>query len=240
MTCIIVDDEPLAREEMQSLIQEVSQLEVIGKFSNAVAALDFLKKTTADLIFLDIEMPMVTGLEFAEQVPKTSLIIFTTAYSQYALKSYELDAIDYLLKPIEKKRLEKAINKAIAYNKLLWTEVKSTVEGNADEYLLIKADRRYYRINNKDIRFIEGLKDYVVIHTRNQKLITAMNLKTIHQKVPAGIFLRVSKSYVVNKEYIESFDNHNIYIGETEIPLGDVYKKEFFENYAGGFLSPEG
>lgn len=241
MTCIIVDDEPLAREEMQSLIQEVSQLEIIGKFSNAVTALEFLKITTADLIFLDIEMPLVTGLEFAEQLPRQSLLIFTTAYSKYALKSYELDALDYLLKPVDKKRLEKAINKAIAYNKLLSAEtVKNTVEGNADEFLLIKADRRYYRINNKDIRFIEGLKDYVVIHTRSQKLITAMNLKTIHQKVPAATFLRVSKSYVVNKEYIESFDNHNIYIGETEIPLGDVYRAAFFDSYAGGFLSAEG
>src|SRR5689334_8216516 len=173
MTCIIVDDEPLAREEMQSLIEEVSELEIIGKFSNAVTALEFLKTTTADLIFLDIEMPLVTGLEFAEQLPRQSLIIFTTAYSKYALKSYELDALDYLLKPVDKKRLEKAINKAIAYNKLLSAEtVKNTIEGNADEFLLIKADRRYYRINNKDIRFIEGLKDYVVIHTRNQKLIT--------------------------------------------------------------------
>jgi two-component system, LytTR family, response regulator len=239
MTCIIVDDEPLAREEMQSLIQEVSQLQIIGKFSNAVAALEFLKTTTVDLIFLDIEMPLVTGLEFAEQLPKQSLVIFTTAYSQYALKSYELDAIDYLLKPVDKKRLEKAINKAIAYNKLLSAETeKGTVEGNADDFLLIKSDRRYYRINNRDIRFIEGLKDYIVIHTRNQKLITAMNLKTIHQKLPA-VFLRVSKSYVVNKEYIDSFDNHNIYLGETEIPLGEVFRKEFFKNYAGGFLREE-
>lgn len=239
MTCIIVDDEPLAREEMQSLIQEVSELQIIGKFSNAITALEFLKTTTADLIFLDIEMPQVTGLEFAEQLPRQSLVIFTTAYSQYALKSYELDAIDYLLKPIDKKRLEKAINKAIAYNKLLSAETeKSTVEGNAGDFLLIKADRRYYRINNREIRFIEGLKDYIVIHTRNQKLITAMNLKTMHQKLPAA-FLRVSKSYVVNKEYIDSFDNHNIYLGETEIPLGDVYRKEFFKSYAGDFLSPE-
>ena len=238
MTCIIVDDEPLAREEMQSLIQEVSPLQIIGKFSNAVTALEFLKTTTVDLIFLDIEMPMVTGLEFAEQLPKQTLIIFTTAYSKYALKSYELDAIDYLLKPVDKKRLEKAINKATAYNRLLSADtVKSTVEGNAGEFLLIKADRRYYRINNKDIRFIEGLKDYIVIHTRDQKLITAMNLKTMHQKLPAATFLRVSKSYVVNAAYIESFDNHNIYIGETEIPLGDVYRSAFFERYAGGFLS---
>ena len=240
MTCIIVDDEPLARDEMQSLIQEVSQLEIVGKFSNAPAALDFLKSQEVDLIFLDIEMPIVTGLEFAECIPRQTLIIFTTAYSQYALKSYELDAIDYLLKPVEKARVEKAINKAITYKKLLTdTTETSTVESNTDDHLFIKADRKYYKVNFKDIRYIEGLKDYVVIYTQSQKLFTAMNLKTIHQKIPAGIFLRVSKSYVVNRDYIESFDNHTVYIGESEIPLGEVYKKELFEKYMGGSFNPE-
>lgn len=240
MTCIIVDDEPLARDEMQALIQEVSQLEIIGKFSNAVTALDFLKTREVDLIFLDIEMPRVTGLEFAERVPKQTLIIFTTAYSQYALKSYELDAVDYLLKPIEKVRAEKAINKAITYKKLLTDQTETgTVEANADDHLFIKADRKYYKVNFRDIRFIEGLKDYVVIYAQNQKLFTAMNLKTIHQKIPADIFLRVSKSYLVNRNYIESFDNHTIYIGESEIPLGEVYKKEFFEKYMGSSFNSE-
>jgi DNA-binding LytR/AlgR family response regulator len=240
MKCIIVDDEPLAREEMQALIRDVSRLEVCGVFSNALAALDFLKKNDVDLVFLDIEMPMVTGLEFAGQLPGRSLTIFTTAYPQYALKSYELDAIDYLLKPIDKARLKKAISKAEAYGKLLSDETeKNTVEANTNDFLIIKAERRFYKINFGDIRFIEGLKDYVVIHTGNQKLITAMNLKTIHQKVPQQIFLRVSKSYVINKNYIESFDHHNIYLGETEVPLGDVYKKDFFRIYSGGSFNPE-
>ena len=198
MNCIILDDEPLARAEMQSLIREVSNLEILGDFSNALTAVDFLKTNQVDLIFLDIQMPLMTGLEFAESLPKQSLIIFTTAYSQYALKSYELDAIDYLLKPIEKQRLEKAIYKA------------------------------------------ELLKDYVVIHTKTQKLITAMNLKTIHQKIPADIFLRVSKSFVINLNFIDSFDKHNIYIDESEIPLGEVYKSDFFEAYSGGSLNLEG
>jgi DNA-binding LytR/AlgR family response regulator len=240
MTCIIVDDEPLARDEMQSLIQEVSQLEIIGKFSNARAALDFLKTKDVDIIFLDIEMPVVTGLEFAEHIPKQSLIIFTTAYSQYALKSYELDAIDYLLKPIEKTRVEKAINKAILYKNLLSEDVaKNTVESNTEDFLFIKADRRYYKINFRDIRYIEGLKDYVVIYTQQQKLLTAMNLKTIHQKIPQATFLRASKSYLVNKDHVDSFDNHSVYIGESEIPLGEVYKKEFLEEFLGNALNPD-
>lgn len=219
MNCIIVDDEPLARAEMEALINEVSSIEILGSFSNALTALDFLKSNQVDLVFLDIEMPMVTGLDFAAQLPGATLIIFTTAYAQYALKSYEFDAIDYLLKPVDKHRLDKAIKKAEAYQKLL----SDSPERNTIE----------------DIRFIEGLKDYVVIHLAGQKLITAMNLKTFHQKIPQDVFLRVSKSYVVNKNYIESFDHHTIYIGGSEIPLGEVYKKEFFTIYSGGSISPE-
>jgi DNA-binding LytR/AlgR family response regulator len=185
-------------------------------------------------------MPLVTGLEFAEKRPKQSLIIFTTAYSQYALKSYELDAIDYLLKPIEKHRLEKAIQKAELYNQLLsQSTIKNTIESNTNDFLFIKSDRRFYKLNFEEIKFIEGLKDYVVIHTKTQKLITAMNLKTIHLKIPGDKFLRVSKSYVVNINFIDSFDNHNIYIDESEIPLGEVFRSEFFRVYSGGSLNSE-
>ena len=240
MNCIIVDDEPLARSEMKSLITEISNIDILGEFSNAPSALDFLKDNDVDLIFLDIEMPMVTGLEFAEMLPKKSLIIFTTAYSQYALKSYELEAVDYLLKPIDPQRLKKAVEKAILYTELLSKDtVKNTVESNTADFLFIKAERRFYKISFSDIKFIEGLKDYVVIHTKQQKLITAMNLKTIHQKISGETFIRVSKSYVVNMNYIDSFDNHNIYIEDSEIPLGEVYRSEFFTRFAGGLLNSD-
>lgn len=238
MNCIIVDDEPLARQEIQSLIEEVSRFEIIGKFPNAVKAIDFLKENEVDVVFLDIEMPMVTGLDFAKQIPEQTLVIFTTAYPQYALKSYELDVVDYLLKPIDKLRLEKAINKAVLYKNLLAENtVKNTFEGNSNDFLFIKSDRRYHKLNYKDILFVEGLKDYVIIHTKSQKLITAMNLKTMHQKLISDVFFRVSKSYVVNMDYIESFDNHTLYINDFEIPLGEVYRKYFFEKYSGGKLN---
>lgn len=237
MNCIIIDDEPLAREEMHALVEEVSDIKVLEKFSNAIAALDFFKKNKVDLIFLDIEMPIVNGLEFAAQMPDESLIVFTTAHAQYALQSYEFDAIDYLLKPIEPERLRKAINKAIVYRDLLSAKTaKSILNDNTDEFLFIKSDRRNYKINISEIKFIEGLKDYVVIYLQNQKLITAMNLKSMHQKLPLDQFFRVSKSYLVNKDYIDSFDNQNIYIGETEIPLGTVYRKDFIEKYSGRAL----
>lgn len=240
MNCIIIDDEPLARSEMRSLVTEISSIDILGEFSNAPSALEFLKDNDVDLIFLDIEMPVVTGLEFAEMLPKKSLIIFTTAYSQYALKSYELEAVDYLLKPIDPQRLEKAIDKAILYTELLSKDtVKNTVESNTADFLFIKAERRFYKISVSDIKFIEGLKDYVVIHTKQQKLITAMNLKTIHQKISGENFIRVSKSYVVNMNYIDSFDNHNIYIEDSEIPLGEVYRADFFTKFAGGLLNSD-
>lgn len=240
MKCIIVDDEPLARQEMQALINDVSDLEIIGSFSNAPAALKFLKINSVDLIFLDIEMPMVTGLEFAAQLPEDTLVIFTTAYPKYALESYELDAIDYLLKPIDKSRVQKAINKALTYKKLLSAETeKNTIESNTGDFMIIKSERKFFKINFADIKYIEGLKDYVVIYTGNQKLITAMNLKTIHQKIPNSTFLRVSKSYVINLNFIDSFDHHNVYLGENEVPLGEVYKKDFFRIYSGGSLNLE-
>jgi DNA-binding LytR/AlgR family response regulator len=240
MNCIIVDDEPWARKEMQTLINDVSDIEILGMFSNAPSALKFLETNSVDVIFLDIEMPMITGLEFAAQLPKNTLVIFTTAYSKYALESYELDAIDYLMKPVEKSRLQKAINKAETYKKLLSDETeKNTIESNTGDFLIIKSERRFFRINFADIKYIEGLKDYVVIYTESQKLITAMNLKNIHQKIPNDIFLRVSKSYVININFINSFDHHNIYLGENEIPLGEVYKKDFFRIYAGGSLNSE-
>ncbi|MFP8892037.1 MULTISPECIES: LytR/AlgR family response regulator transcription factor [Chryseobacterium] len=240
MNCIIIDDEPLARSEMRSLITEISGIDILGEFSNAPSALEFLKDNEVDLIFLDIEMPMVTGLEFVEMLPKKSLIIFTTAYSQYALKSYELEAVDYLLKPVDPQRLEKAIDKAVLYTELLSKDtVKNTVESNTADFLFIKAERRFYKISFSDIKFIEGLKDYVVIHTKQQKLITAMNLKTIHQKISGETFIRVSKSYVVNMNFIDSFDNHNIYIEDSEIPLGEVYRSEFFTRFAGGLLNSD-
>jgi DNA-binding LytR/AlgR family response regulator len=233
MNCIIIDDEPLARAELHALISEVSSLEIAGQFANAPTALDFLKHTKIDLIFLDIEMPMVSGLEFAGQLSNQTLTIFTTAYPQYALKSYELDAIDYLLKPISNERLEKAINKAISYKKMLTEHPEeNTFESNTKEFLVIKVDRKFHKIRFNEIKIIEGLKDYVVIYTGKAKLITAMNLKTIHQKIPADLFLRVSKSYVVNQQYIESFDHQTIYIGDAEIPLGEAYKKDFFLKYA--------
>jgi len=164
-------------------------------------------------------------------------VILTTAYTQYALRGFELDALDYLLKPIKKDRLAKAIDKALTYKNLLnLKENQSTFEDANEDAVFIKSDRKYYKILFGDIRFIEALKDYVVIYTRTNKLITAMNLKTMHQKLPVHIFVRVSKSYLINLSFIDSFDNHTIYIDKFEIPIGEIYREPFFKQYTGGLL----
>lgn len=238
MNCIIVDDEPLAREGMLLLLQDIPELNLIGCFNGPKKAREFMLENTVDLIFLDIQMPGINGLEFAESIPEQTLIIFTTAYSQYALKSYEVDAIDYLVKPIIKTRLEKSIKKAFAYRELLsGKEEKSTLESLETDFMLIKSERKFHKLLFRDILYIEGLKDYVVIYVNDSKIITAMNLKTISQHLPEVQFIRVSKSYMVNVQHIDSFDNHTIYIKTSEIPIGEVFRKKFLEQYLGKNIS---
>jgi DNA-binding LytR/AlgR family response regulator len=235
MTCIIVDDEPLARQGMEMNIATVSSLQLLGSFSNALAANDFLRKANADLMFLDINMPELSGLDFLKSLRDAPLVIFTTAYPQYALESYELDAIDYLVKPIRIERFLKAVNKAENHLKLLQQEGSNNqVERIEDDFVFIKADRKYFKIWFKDILYIEGLKDYVIIFTTDNKIITSMNVKTIAAQLPVSIFARVSKSYIVNTLHISSFDNELIYIQDNEIPLGQSFRDDFIKQYIDG------
>lgn len=234
MKCIIVDDEPLAREAVQLLVEETAGLNLLGSFADATTAGDFLSGNEVDLVFLDIRMPGIDGIEFAKTIPNNTLVVFTTAYSEYAVDSYEVDAIDYLVKPIELERFRKAVDKARDYQVLLSANTqKSSVEGVTPEHMFVKSDRRYFKIQFKDILFIEGLKDYVVIQTTEQKVITKMNLKTIYEQLPHTLFFRVNKSYIVNTRHIDSFDNNDILIGAHEIPIGTAYRDLFFEKFLG-------
>ena len=231
MNCIIIDDEPLAREAIEILVKDTSQLNLLGMFNNALAASKFMEENPVDLIFLDIQMPGITGIEFARNISKRSLVIFTTAYSEYAVDSYEVDAIDYLIKPIDPERFHKAVNKAIAYHSLLLKEEKENIEAGNTEYFFVKSERRYFKINYKDILFIEGLKDYVIIQLDEQRVITRMNLKNIFELLPKHDFLRVNKSYIVNTKHIDSFDNNDIFIKAHEIAIGNTYRDTFFEAF---------
>jgi DNA-binding LytR/AlgR family response regulator len=232
MKCIIVDDEPLAREGIQLLVENTKGLSLEGCFNNAQSAGEFLTDGKIDLIFLDINMPGINGIEFAETLPEKTLLIFITAYAEYALKGYELDAVDYLVKPVHAERFQKAIDKALSYHKLLVTENnKSDIETITSDYIFIKSERKYFKIVFNDILFIEGLKDYVVIHTATQKIITAMNVKTINSQLPTQVFARISKSYIVNIRHISSFDNNSLLINNHEITIGNNYRNHFFEEY---------
>lgn len=189
MNCIIVDDEPLAREAMKLLIEESDNLQLIGSFNSAATASDFMEQQGVDLVFLDIQMPGITGIEFARTISKKTLVIFTTAYTEYALDSYEVDAIDYLIKPVEAERFQKAVDKALSYHSLLLKEEKEAIETIvAAEYFFVKAERRYFKVNFSDILFIEGLKDYVILQLNDQRIITRMSLKAIFDLLPNLFF----------------------------------------------------
>lgn len=232
MNCMIVDDEPLAREAMKLLIEELECLQLAGSFNNATTASEFLEQHVVDLVFLDIQMPGITGLEFARTISKGTLVIFTTAYTEYALDSYEVDAIDYLVKPIESDRFRKAVEKALSYHALLLKEEKEAIEtAVAADYFFVKAERRYFKVNFSDILFIEGLKDYVILQLSDQRIITRMSLKSISDIVPKSLFLRVNKSYIVNTSHIDSFDNNDIFLKSYEIAIGNSYRDDFFEGF---------
>lgn len=228
MNCIIVDDEPLAREAVEMLIRRSGRLDWLGSFNSAEAASGFMTDHPVDLVFLDIQMPRVNGMEFARSLSRDTLVIFTTAYSEYALDSYEVEAIDYLVKPIRYERFLKAVNKAVAYQLLLNAEKKEDIEAIDAEFIIVKSERRFYKIGLEQILFIEGLKDYVIIHTEKERVITKMNLKNIHEKLPGKQFLRVNKSYIVNIRHIDSFDNNDLYIRTHIVPIGNVYREAFF------------
>lgn len=247
MNCIIVDDEPLAREAMKLLIEESGDLRLVGSFNSAATASEFMEQHVVDLVFLDIQMSGITGIEFARTISKRTLVIFTTAYTEYALDSYEVDAIDYLIKPVETGRFQKAVNKALSYHSLLLKEELVEKEMNdtaetkeekeaiepivAAEYFFIKADRRYFKVNFSDILFIEGLKDYAILQLSEQRIITRMSLKAIFDLLPQTTFLRVNKSHIVNTEHIESFDNNDIFVKQYQIAIGNSYRDDFFEGF---------
>ena len=233
MKAIIVDDEPLAREAVQLLCSRILDLQILEVFGSAVAAAGFVKENQVDLVFLDIQMPGINGLDFAKTIPAKTLVIFTTAYPDYAVDGFELEAIDYLVKPIKADRFTKAVKKAFVYHALLGKEIAEAEVSRIgqDDYFFVKSERKFIKIHFRDILFVEGLKDYVVMQTSEQRVITAMNIKTIHEQMPADLFVRTSKSHIINVKQIDSFDHNNVMIGPYEIPIGNAYRSNFFDNY---------
>ncbi len=235
ISCIIVDDEPLARKGIELNVKELDWLEIKGQFPNAIKAGDFLKANEVDIMFLDIEMPGLKGLDFIKTLQSNVIVILTTAYPQFALEAYELEVFDYLVKPIRFERFYQSVNRARDIVELNRKD-KSELTDIQEEYFYIKADRKYFKLYYKDVLYIKGLKDYVMIFTQKDKYMTAMNIKTIYSKLPAAIFARVSKSYIINVNAIDSIDVDTIYIGKEEVPLGTSYKEVFLSTYIKGKL----
>jgi len=232
MNCIIIDDEPLAREAIRMLIEQTESLNLTGSFNSPEAAAKFMEDHTIELIFLDIEMPGINGIDFAQGIPKETFLVFITAYSEFASDSYEVDAIDYLMKPVKLERFKKAVEKVELYSKLLQADYATNdIAKVTDDFFYVKADRKIFKLYFDNIFYIQGLKDYVVMHTSNQKVITAMNIKTIQDQLPRDVFVRVSKSYIINVKNIDAVDNNTVYMGTNEIPIGNIYRDFFFNEF---------
>ena len=224
---IAIDDEPLALELISRFCSQISTIQLEKTFTKPSAAITYLQKFPVELVFLDIQMPSITGLELVKQLPENVMVIFTTAFSEFALDAYNLNAIDYLLKPFEENRFAKAVNKAVEYYQL-----KSQNENPADKFLLIRADYKLTKIALSEIHYIEGLGDYLKVFYGENKLIVArMTMKNILAKLPAKEFLRVHRSFIVPYSKIENVRNKTILIQGQEIPIGTSYEAEFFEKF---------
>lgn len=233
MKCIIVDDEPLAREVLESYVDKVDGLELVASCDNAVKAFDILKKETVDLIFLDIQMPKLNGIDFLKVLNPLPKVIFTTAYREYAIESYELDVVDYLLKPISFQRFLMAVSKAMNGLESVANEpVQTTIADDLRSdhpYIFLKADRKMVKVYLKDILYIESLKDYVRIKMPQKDVISLQKISFLEQKLPEDCFVRIHRSFIVPIKKIEAFSQNVIEIGGTELPIGRNYKENVLQ-----------
>ncbi len=226
-TCIIIEDEPLALERTKDFAQKIPFLDLIATFDNALSGLAFLKANKVDLLFLDINMDELTGIELLESSKIDSQVIITTAYQEYALKGYELNVTDYLVKPYNFNRFLQAVNKA-------QENLDQRALGNAVEFIFVKTENRLEKINLKDIVYIEGMRDYRRIHTVDKKIMTLQNFKEFEQILPSHLVCRVHKSYMGALNKIESIERSRIKIADQLIPISETYKADFFQKINNG------
>lgn len=229
INAIAIDDEPLALQLVSGYIEKTPGLNLAGSFDNPLDAIEFLNNEAVDLIFVDIQMPDLSGLEFTRSLARGPKVIFTTAYEKYALEGFRLDVIDYLLKPFSYEEFLKAVQKAVRLIKLE-KEVPEQVDTN-NEFLFLKSDYKIRRINFNDILYIEGLKDYVkvFIHGSDKPVLSLITLKALEAKLPEAKFMRVHRSFIVNLERIDTIERSRIVFGKTYIPVSEQYKDKFQE-----------
>lgn len=222
MKCIIIDDEPLAVGLLESYTSKIENLEVIGTFNNPLEALNILRNEPIEVIFLDIQMPELSGIELKKIINPRIKVIFTTAYSDYALDGYDLNVVDYLLKPITFQRFLQAIEKLGEDRK-----AAATVLGKPNEYLFVKTEYRLQKIRYDEILYFKGLSDYVMIQTKSGKILTLQKMKDFERNLPDSSFLRVHKSYIVSLPEIEFVERNRICIQGEYLPIGATYKEAF-------------
>ncbi|MCX6224998.1 MAG: LytTR family DNA-binding domain-containing protein [Bacteroidia bacterium] len=230
LRCIIVDDEVLAQNVLEKYIRSVPSLELIEKFHNAIETIAFLQESEIDLIFLDINMPELSGIEMLKTLDRPPKVILTTAYSDFALESYDLGVVDYLLKPIKFDRFIKAVNKVInlhVKNPLRELMEKSGVP-DSSQYLFLKEDQSVHKVDFRDILYIEAFGNYLKVYEMNSRLVVRETLTNLEVKLPVDQFIRVHKSYVVSVDKIDKVANNEIHIRENRIPIGYFYKQELF------------
>ena len=224
LRCIAVDDEPLALELLEDNISKVPYLQLVAKCSNAMEAMKVLQQQPADLIFLDIQMPGLTGLQFIQSMTEKPMIILITAYEKYALEGFNLDVTDYLVKPVSLDRFVKACNKAKELYELKNPTNKEVVSN--PDYFFVNVDYSLLKVNFNDIKYIEGLKDYIKIHLKStsRAIITRMAMKAIEEELPVAKFLRIHKSYIVSLEHITAIRKNSVFIDEMELPVGENFR----------------
>ncbi|RTL59523.1 MAG: response regulator transcription factor [Sphingobacteriales bacterium] len=224
LKCIAVDDEPLALELLEDNISKVPYLQLVAKCSNAMEAMKLLQQQSVDLIFLDIQMPGLTGLQFIQSLSVKPMIILITAYEKFALEGFNLDVVDYLVKPVSLERFVKACNKANDLF-LLKNKPASGTETPPD-YFFVNVEYSLVKVNFSDITFIEGLKDYVKIHlaNSNKPIITRISMKSLEEQLPPAKFLRIHKSYIVSISHINAVRKSSVFIGDMELPISDNYR----------------
>lgn len=221
---LIVDDEPLARRLIASHTSRIEGLELVGECGNAIEAANLLRAKSVDLIFLDIQMPEMTGFQFVSTLKNPPAIILTTAFRNYAPEAFDLNVIDYLLKPISFERLFKSVNKYFD-RELTKRNTGISITNDEDRFIHIKADRKIHKVSESEILYIESLDDYVKVHLRDKVLITRENISTLEEKLPYPPFVRIHRSFIINSKWVKTISNDRIELNGKELPLGRAFKK---------------
>lgn len=219
--CIITDDEPLARKGLREYIEDIDFLLLIGECENAMQLNSMLKDTQVDLLFLDIEMPRISGLDLLSSLQDPPKVIITSAYEQYALKGYEFDVADYLLKPISFERFLKAVNK-------IHDQMEKESKSEIDKYIFVKSDKQLKKISLKDILFVESLENYVILYTESSKEVIYVTLKHITESLPPDVFLQVHRSYIINAEHVSAIEGNMLKIGTHKIPVARNLREKIY------------